>query len=544
MKKKICVVLALTVLFSCVMCAGIPAAAKDAALCDTAADADLPGVGAGYGLAQSCADGNILHCFNWTLSQIKAELPNIAKAGFSAVQTSPLQPHDGGRQWYWLYQPTNFTVGNDLGSYNDLKALCSEADKYGVKVIVDVVANHLSGGNNGSWGGIDNSLRKSEYFHNQGPCNDIDNRYDLTHKNIGMPDLNSEHTDIQNRVYDMAVNLKNAGVDGIRWDAAKHIGLPSEGCAFWSKMAGLGIYQYGEILDAPAGKSGDEVNNALIQEYAGYIGVTDEPYSSTITQAIRDGRVAKSNGHWLKRGVSAERLVYWGESHDTYGNDEWTNNLDQNVIDRAYAILGARANSQTLYLSRPYAKAHTAINYATKGTTHFTSKEVAAVNHFHNAMIGTAEKYSTSSGCYVVCREGGAVIVSPKGMDIDVTVTNADSMVPAGTYTDEVSGSAWTVTAATISGHINDTGIAVIYDVDKIGQKTTLIGDTDLNGEIMILDATYIQRYLVSLQKLSPQALAAADADQDKSVTILDATAIQRYLAGLKDKTSHVGETL
>ena len=159
-------------------------------------------------------------------------------------------------------------------------------------------------------------------------------------------------------------------------------------------------------------------------------------------------------------------------------------------------------------------------------------------------MIGTDEKYSTSNGCYVVCRGGGAVIVSPKGMDIDVTVNNADSMVPTGTYTDEVSGATWTVTATTISGHIDDTGIAVIYDVDKIGQQKTLIGDTDLSGEITIIDATYIQRYLVSLQTLTTEAQAAADCDQDKSVTILDATAIQRYLAGIKDKTSYAGEMI
>ena len=544
-KMTVCLTLVLAMLLSCVACAGIPAAAESAALADTSADSDPASVGADYGLAKDCRDGNILHCFNWTLSQIKAELPNIAKAGFTSVQTSPLQPHDGGRQWYWLYQPTNFTIGNEIGSYNDLKSLCSEADKYGIKVIVDVVANHLAGGNNGSWGGIDGSLRKSEYFHNMGPLEENSkNRYDITHKNIGMPDLNSEHTDIQNKVYAMAVSLKNAGVDGIRWDAAKHIGLPSEGCAFWSKMAGLGLYQYGEILDAPAGSSAPAVNNALMQEYASYIGVTDEPFSGDITQSFRDRKIDKSSGNWLENGVSADRLVYWGESHDTYCNDGWTNSLDQNVIDRAYAVLGARAGSQALYLSRPYEKSHTAINYAVKGSTHYTSAEVAAVNRFHNAMAGTDEQYAASSGCYVVCRGGGAVIVSLKSQDVDVSVSNAGSLAPAGTYTDEVSGSTWTVTASSIKGHIGSTGIAVIYDVNKIGQKNTIIGDSDLSGSVTVVDATAIQRHLASLQTLTPAALAAADSDRDGSVTVLDATAIQRYLVGLKDKTSHVGEYL
>ncbi len=338
--RLLSLILILCLMLSCVAIGSFTVSAAPAEIsADEAAD---------YGIPDRCEDGNILHCFNWTLAQIKAELPNIAKAGFTAVQTSPLQPHDGNYQWYWLYQPTSFTIGNELGSYSDLKALCTEADQYNIKIIVDVVANHLAGSNNGSWGGIDNSLRKSEYFHNQGPCNNTDNRNELIYKNIGMPDLNSENIEIQNKVFSMLSNLKNAGVDGIRWDAAKHIGLPSEGCNFWAKMASMaGLYQYGEILDAPAGKSSDAVNDALITEYASYIGVTDEIFSSTITGSLRDKRLSKSKGNWIKRGVSAERVVYWGESHDTYGNDGWTNNLDQNVIDRAYAVLGARADSQT-----------------------------------------------------------------------------------------------------------------------------------------------------------------------------------------------------
>jgi len=534
-KRYISLILVLCMIISCIAVSGVGA---------TAQTADIAQAGADYGLASSCQDGNILQCFNWTLSQIKDELPNIAKAGFTSVQTSPLQPHDGSYQWYWLYQPTNFTIGNEIGSLNDLKSLCTEADKYGIKIIVDVVANHLAGSNNGSWSGkIDSSLRKSEYFHNLGACeDDSSDRFNITHKNIGMPDLNSEHTDIQNKVATLVRNLKSAGVDGIRWDAAKHISLPSEDCNFWPTVAISGMYHYGEILDAPASsKSLAYVNNALMTEYSNYIGVTDELHSTAVMTALKDGRVAKSAGTWNKRGVSAERIVYWGESHDTYGNNGSTNDVDQNVVDRAYAIMGARASSQALYLSRPFEKSHTSIAYAKKGSTHFTSKEVAAVNHFHNAMIGTEEKYYSGGGCYIIARGGGAVIVSPKDSDFDISVANSGGAVPAGTYTDEVSGSKFTVTATTITGHIGSTGIAVFYDKNNIGKKL-LIGDADLNGEITILDATCIQRYLAKLESLSADALKAADSDISQEVTIVDATLIQRMLAKLPDTKSHVGE--
>lgn len=459
------IVLALCMIISCVAVSNFTTMAASTSVTEVSAASDTASTGASYNLAKKIEDGNILHCFNWTLSQIKEELPNIASAGFTSVQTSPLQPHVDTGAWYWLYQPTDSTIGNELGDYNALKSLCSEADKYGIKVIVDVVANHLAGWNDGRWNdNIAGSWRNSDYFHNQGECSNWDNRYDVTHKNIGMPDLNSEHEAVQNKFAQMVEGLKSAGVDGVRWDAAKHIGLPSEGCGFWSKIASLGMFNYGEILDNPAGNSGDEYNGNLMKEYANYIGVTDSSYSGHITGCIRDGKTDGWNANWANMGVPTGRIVYWAESHDTYCNNGWTNSLDERIIDRAYAVLAARADSQALYLSRPYEKNHNSIQYARKGSTHFTAKEVAAVNHFHNAMAGTREYFLTDNGCFVICRGGGAVIVSPSGSNFDITVQNGGGIVPSGTYTDEVSGSRWTVNGSSISGHIGNTGVAVIYD--------------------------------------------------------------------------------
>ena len=469
-KKITSILLALCMIVSCIVVSGISASANSADVTTVSASADVQSTSASYGLASKIEDGNILHCFNWTLNDIKNELPNIAAAGFTSVQTSPLQPHNASGTWYWLYQPTDSTIGNELGDYNALKSLCSEADKYGIKVIVDVVANHLAGWNDGRWSdSIAGSWRNSAYFHNEGGCDNWNNRYDVTHKNIGMPDLNSENQEVQNKWAQMVEGLKSAGVDGVRWDAAKHIGLPSEGCGFWSKIASLGMFNYGEILDNPAGDSGDDYNAGLMKEYGSYIGVTDSSYSGHITGCIRDGKTDSWTGKWANVGVPSNRIVYWAESHDTYCNNGWTNSLDERIIDRAYAVLAARANSQALYLSRPFEKNHESIQYARKGSTHYTAKEIAAVNHFHNAMVGTQEYFLADNGCFVICRGGGAVIVSPHGSNFDITVQNGGGIVPAGTYKDEVSGSTWTVSGSSISGHVGDTGVAVIYNQPAAG---------------------------------------------------------------------------
>ncbi len=56
-----------------------------------------------YGLTDNIQDGVILHCFDWKYNDIKAMLPQIAEAGFTAVQTSPAQQASQSGTWYWAY---------------------------------------------------------------------------------------------------------------------------------------------------------------------------------------------------------------------------------------------------------------------------------------------------------------------------------------------------------------------------------------------------------------------------------------------------------
>ncbi len=116
----------------------------------------LMGLSVGQAQVVKADQGNneiILHAWSWSFNTIKEHLPEIKDAGYTIVQTSPINEcvvgEDGGRQlfghgkWYYHYQPTDWTIGNyQLGTRDEFKAMCAEAKSLGLRVIVDVLPNH------------------------------------------------------------------------------------------------------------------------------------------------------------------------------------------------------------------------------------------------------------------------------------------------------------------------------------------------------------------------------------------------------------------
>ena len=415
-----------------------------------------------YGLKDNIQDGVILHCFDWTLADIQEEIPNIAKAGFTAVQTSPVHERAGkGSVWYDVYRPYDFKIGNGLGTEADLKALCAKAHEYGVKVIVDVVANHTDYGN------VADRLKDEGLYHQPFDVGNWNDRYQVTHGKIGMWDLDTNNPTVQAIISQYIQDLKACGVDGIRWDAIKHIGLPSEGDSFMKNVVDQTMYNYGEILDGTGGN-----DNILFPEYQTYMSITDNGYGNGFANSFAGGSINESVGNFNQRNAKTEKLVYWGESHDTYANDGGeSKNKSQNVIDRAYAVVAGNNGATALYFSRPAQKAKNDIKFGDKGSVHFKDAEVAQVNYMHNVCAGEPNYYVKGNGVCAQVRKSGAIIVLGSGSDRDVTVANGagdGKWLKSGTYKDMVGGGAFTVNASTISGHVGESGIAVIYNAGPI----------------------------------------------------------------------------
>ena len=415
-----------------------------------------------YGLKDNIQDGVILHCFDWTLADIQEEIPNIAKAGFTAVQTSPVHERAGkGSVWYDVYRPYDFKIGNGLGTEADLKALCAKAHEYGVKVIVDVVANHTD------YSTVADRLMDQGLYHKPFDVSNWNDRNQVTHGKIGMWDLDTNNPTVQAIISQYIQDLKACGVDGIRWDAIKHIGLPSEGDSFMKNVVDQTMYNYGEILD---GTGGDD--KTLFPEYQSYMSITDNGYGNGFADSFAGGSINESVGNFNQRNAKTEKLVYWGESHDTYANDGGeSKNKSQNVIDRAYAVVAGNNGATALYFSRPFQKDKGAIKFGDKGSVHFKDAEVAQVNYMHNVCAGEPNYYVKGNGVCAQVRKSGAIIVLGSGSDRDVTVANGagdGKWLKSGTYKDMVGGGAFTVNASTISGHVGESGIAVIYNAGSI----------------------------------------------------------------------------
>ena len=201
-----------------------------------------------------------------TLNNIPVE--EVAKQGFTAIQTSPLQPikekiHSNLDNAWAIYQPIDYTIGNDLGTEEDLKNLADRCHKNGLKLIVDIVMHHVANER-----GNDVSHLVSEqyrHFYNDSfiDISNYNDEYELTHRSLdGLPALNLENETIVNAQFNYLKQLKDAGVDGVRIDAYKHL-VKSYRIKLAEELKNLGMlkHSYGEVIftDKELQKSYDEL---------------------------------------------------------------------------------------------------------------------------------------------------------------------------------------------------------------------------------------------------------------------------------------------
>lgn len=496
-QRFLCLMLALVM-----VCTGITITPKKAVAAASNPSASAENT---YGLMEDVQDGVILHCWDWSFNNIKAQIPAIAAAGYTAIQTSPIQEAKETTKgktndaWWVFYQPKSFKIdtstGSALGTKTEFIAMCDEAHKYGIKVIVDVVANHL-----GNQSGYDKSSAIAADIRNDSTCwhtewnqeiSDYNNRYRVTHYSMGgLPDLNTESPKVQGYVLDFLKECIDAGADGFRFDAAKHISVKAEGSeyTFWENTSekakayakssrGIDLYVYGEILDNTAGPA--------ISSYTTYMSVTDNQTGNNIRNAINGGNAGAAANPNYQKGAPADKVVLWAESHDTYSNENReSTGVSAANINKTWAMVASRANATSLYFART--NGYRTGSIGSIGTYDWKNKEVAEVNKFHNFFHGESE-YLASSGNIAYNERGtkGVVLVNCSGTTASVNV-KANKM-ENGTYKDQITGNTFTVSNGYIKGNIGSTGIAVVYNAVKEPKATISMEGGSFDTKVLYL---------------------------------------------------------
>ena len=453
-----------------------------------------------YGLTKEMKNGAILHAWMWSFNTITEHMDEIAEAGYTSIQTEPMSKikvNDANgkkftENWYYVYQPTNTSIGNFVvGSEDDLKAMTVAAHAHGIRIIVDVVANHFTA----DWNAIDSDWQKSEYFHARNSCSgsggdniDYSNRWQVTHCHLlGLWDLNTANPEVANRMHDFLKTAVNDGVDGFRFDAGKHVELPNEfdGSQYWTTILQNGSqYQYGEVLQGDSGLDYKAYANLYAKYGEGGGGATASDYGKTIRSALWSKNLNAGNLMSLRNGgVNDDQLVTWVESHDNYANsDKESTYLTNDQIRFGWAVVGARAGGAPLFFNRPKASGGNQPQFAEAsqlgdaGDDMWKDTAVAAVNHFRNAMDGEAEylrncgSEQNNNSCLMVERyktdnNAGNDGVSIANMGGDQNLAGTPTKLDDGTYTDRVNGGTITVSDGKItSGTAKGDAVSVYFN--------------------------------------------------------------------------------
>ena len=516
-----------------------------------------------YDMCDNIEDGAILHAWCWSCATITANMKDIAEAGYTAVQTSPMQrsysrykdketlmglnPNTGAEiddgsegAWWWQYQPTDQKLGNyqfftNPDNYqsccDEYSLMCSTAHAYGVKIITDVVTNHttphykLNGSVEDPSLGLDISsglLAIDDLFHTGTPKgvdgkvlsnpdnltigfydrkafgSDYTRQHLINYMNGGLPDINTENHAYQAYVVKYLNGLVELGCDGFRFDTAHRIGITGADGTNYNYGEKETTYDYWEAVTGKATVNGEKLGkldngtevdpNSLFiygemlkhqydSYYNDYLRITDDTYGQTLRNSIHNGSITKNSAQVQSSSLKGYSVT-WVESHDDYCNSHDSEILTEKDIKFSWAILTARNVGTPLFFNRPNGSDALHGNYwgnnkiGVVGNDQFKDPEIAAVNHFRNAMVGESEylrNIGTNNKAIQIDRgDRGSCIVNLNNSELQLTGLSTN--MADGNYVDTVTGAIINVSNGQFTGgYVSKESIACIYCPIKFG---------------------------------------------------------------------------
>jgi alpha-amylase len=184
------------------------------------------------------SNGTSVQMFHWKWNDIAKECTNwLGPQGYGAVQISPPHASAVAGAWWDIYQPVDYSsLTSRFGTEAELTAMITTCHNAKVRVYADIVANHLSAMTGTATSGASFNASTLTYpkfsssdFHSacdiqQGDYGSPGNRSNVINCRLStLPDLNTGSAYVQGQLKTYLTKLLSLGVDGFRFDAAKHM---------------------------------------------------------------------------------------------------------------------------------------------------------------------------------------------------------------------------------------------------------------------------------------------------------------------------------
>ncbi|KAH7729210.1 Protein C50B6.7 [Aphelenchoides avenae] len=196
----------------------------------------------------------MVHLFEWKWTDIATECTDFLQYyGYGAVQVSPAMEHitlneNNDMPWYVRYQPVSYQLSSRSGNEQEFQQMVDTCNKVGVRIVVDVVLNHMTGLNQkkgangiGSSGSSDfDATAGVEYFpgvpfgkdnFNDPRCDHDIQQWDYQNNATAVKecrlakllDLNQGDSYVRGKMLEYLNRFVDMGVAGFRFDASKHM---------------------------------------------------------------------------------------------------------------------------------------------------------------------------------------------------------------------------------------------------------------------------------------------------------------------------------
>lgn len=571
-----------------------------------------------YSLGASPNDGLILQAWNWSYSEIEKNLETIAETGFTTIQISPptelkeatvgvkvlQEANDNG--WWMMYQPAAYELNqsedNVLGTKDELVSMIDKAHDLGLYVIADAVINHLGNSETADYKINGNTLPSNAnavdylcerawdfessqkiidagaFHYPYANCKYNDTgAFDCTQNAVSLlPDLDTGSPIVQEVILDYWTECIDAGIDGFRIDAAKHIETKYDGAYasdFWDVLMydgingkqgiypyakdkyGKDLYMYGEILNTVS-------TERSFSWYLEYMNITNSTAFYAICDAVNGGAAANAVPKSFNNGMTNKTAVLWDESHDTYMDGCKSKSIpNTTLLTKRWACMASRADVVSMYLARPTntpADVYS-LDLGVAYDTAWNDAPTAAINKFHNHFQGSGEAVSSSGNIAIIERDNsGVVLVNCKGTTSTVSVPMQN--LADGTYIDQMTGNEFVCSNGTLTGSIGSTGVAVVYNPEtpvvgasvETGTRFTtdsitvdIVANAADDAAYSVNGGEYVPftgKKTLTIEPGSSTDMPAiigilGDADGNDKVNVKDATTIQKHCASLVTMT-------